>query len=83
MVPTHCAYAVRVPASGVPYAPCTVELKPQGREWGFAHAALLRKSPYHLGLLSKHPLRVLSAARETADHFAHGMLCAEVLNVTL
>lgn len=54
-----------------------------GREWGFAHAALLRKSPYHLGLLSKHPLRVLSAARETADHFAHGMLCAEVLNMTL
>ena len=36
-----------------------------GREWGFEHAKLLRKSPYHIGLLSKHPLRVL--ARDTGS----------------
>ncbi len=40
---------------------------------GFEHAKLLRKSPYHIGLLSKHPLRVL--ARDTGSLFAHGLLC--------
>ena len=47
-----------------------------GREWGFGHAKLLRKSAYHIGLLSKHPLRVL--ARDTSHQFAHGLLCARL-----
>ena len=52
-----------------------------GREWGFEHAKLLRKSPYHIGLLSKHPLRLLATV--TGSQFAHGLLCVEVLNMTV
>jgi endonuclease/exonuclease/phosphatase family metal-dependent hydrolase len=52
-----------------------------GHEWGFGHAKLLQKSPYHLGLLSKHPLRL--RAKDAGRDFVHGLLCVDVLNMTL
>ena len=52
-----------------------------GHEWGFGHAKLLQKSPYHLGLLSKHPLRL--RANDAGRDFVHGLLCVDVLNMTL
>lgn len=56
-------------------------LRELGREWGFAHAELLSKSPYRVGLLSRHPMRVQVAERGAP--FAHGLLCVEVLALTL
>ncbi|MFL2731915.1 MAG: endonuclease/exonuclease/phosphatase family protein [Gammaproteobacteria bacterium] len=52
-----------------------------GHEWGFDHAKLLQKSSYHLGLLSKHPLRL--RAKDAGREFVHGLLCVDVLNMTL
>mmetsp|Transcript_43214 Transcript_43214/g.90227 ORF Transcript_43214/g.90227 Transcript_43214/m.90227 type:complete len:406 (+) Transcript_43214:197-1414(+) len=54
-----------------------VRLESMAREWGYTQTAHLRKSPYALGLLSKHPMRV--RLREAGNAFAHGMLCADLL----
>lgn len=52
-----------------------------GTQWGLMHSALLTKSHYHLGVLSKHRMQVL--LRERGPTFAHGLLCVRVLNLTL
>ena len=49
--------------------------------WGYAHSALLHKSAYNLGVLSKHPLKVV--VRERSDTFAHGLLCVQVVGVKI
>ncbi len=56
-------------------------LRNLGRAWGYTHSALLKKSAYHLGVLSRQPLEVVRADR--SDAFAHGLLCARVVGVTL
>ena len=52
-----------------------------GLRCGLPHTMLLAKSRYHLGVLSRHPLRAL--ATETGSEFAHGLLCVRVLDVSL
>jgi exodeoxyribonuclease III len=52
-----------------------------GKRCGFTHSLLLAKSPYRLGILSRHPLSLLAA--DTGHTFAHGLLCARVLGLTL
>ena len=52
-----------------------------GQAVGLVHTHLLSKSRYHMGILSRHPLTGL--AHERGHEFAHGVLCAHVLNVAL
>jgi len=52
-----------------------------GVKWGLPHVALLAKSPYRLGILSRHALK--EVVRDISALFAHGLLCVRVLNVTL
>ena len=52
-----------------------------GRRCGLSHSKLLAKSAYHLGVLSRHPLRLVVAER--GPEFAHGLLCVRVLDLTL
>ena len=52
-----------------------------GKRCGFTHSLLLAKSPYRLGILSRHPLSLIAA--DTGHTFAHGLLCARVLGLAL
>ena len=52
-----------------------------GQECGYAHSLLLSKSAYHLGILSRHQLSTI--VKERGPTFAHGLLCARVLGVSL
>ena len=57
------------------------QLRAMARRWGFSHSELLQKSHYHIGLLSLHPLRL--KAKDVGAQFAHGLLCVDVLSLTL
>lgn len=57
------------------------QLRGLARRWGFPHSELLQKSHYHIGLLSMHPLRL--QAKDVSGQFAHGLLCVDVLSLTL
>ena len=48
---------------------------------GYAHSRLLAKSAYHLGVISRHPLKLIVAERSSI--FSHGMLCVQVLGISL
>ena len=52
-----------------------------GERCGMPHTMILAKSAYHLGVLSRHPLRAM--AMERGADFAHGLLCVKVLSLSL
>ena len=43
--PTYCTYWVRVPATGVPYVPCTVAAQVPGIVFGAIYSAATIKDP--------------------------------------
>ncbi|KAL3909754.1 MAG: hypothetical protein SGPRY_009315 [Prymnesium sp.] len=57
------------------------ELGRMGQVWGLPHVAMLAKSPFRLGILSRHQMEVI--VHETGPLFAHGLLCVHVLNTTI
>ena len=52
-----------------------------GQRCGMPHVELLAKSRYHLGVLSRHPLKRITS--ETGTEFAHGLLCVRALGMNL